>query len=94
MMEKSTRRKMSFPSAKAFTSPQMSLFQDVLCNNDLEREQLSNSICFWDSIPRYSISRQAMDRMRDERGFLDLLSREFIYRDSKYMILIQPVGTR
>jgi hypothetical protein len=49
-------------------NPQLSLFQNFLCNNDVERLELSNAIDLWDSIPRYSFSRQAMAKIRQARG--------------------------
>lgn len=78
------------PSEKHFQDTQLSLFQTFLCNNTDERAQLSNTIALWDSVPRYSVSRQAMAQMRDERGFLDLLKIEFMYRDVNFNITIQP----
>jgi hypothetical protein len=78
------------PKEKHFQDNQLNLFQTFLCNNEGERRQLSNTIALWDSIPRYSISRQAMVQLRDERGFLDLLKLEFMYRQTKFNILIQP----
>lgn len=77
-------------SPSNFKNYQLDLFQNFLCNNDGERQQLSNTIELWDSIPRYSVSRQAMTKMRDKRGFLGLLKIEFMYRKTKFDILIQP----
>jgi hypothetical protein len=78
------------PTAKQFQDNQLSLFQTFLCNNEGERLQLSNTIELWDSIPRYSVSRQAMDKMRDAGGFLNLLKLQFMYRQSEFNIVIQP----
>lgn len=83
-------RKSYFPSDEAFLNQQLSLFQNILCNNDRELDHLSNSIDLWDSIPRYSISRKTMSKMRDERGHLDLLNIEFMHRNSSFKIQIQP----
>jgi hypothetical protein len=47
----------TLPLNKAFSNPQLSLFQDFVCNNNHERQQLSNTIELWDSIPGYSMSR-------------------------------------
>ena len=78
------------PSEKHFQDTQLSLFQNFLCNNDEERRRLSNTIALWDSIPRYSVSRQAMAAMRDKRGFLDLLKVDFMYRQVNFSIIVQP----
>lgn len=68
---------------------QLSLFLPFICNNETQRQKLSNSIEFWDSVPRYSISRQAMVKMRDENGNLPLLELEFEYRQARFSVSIQ-----
>lgn len=68
---------------------QLSLFHPFLCNNETEQKRLSNSIEFWDSVPRYSISRQAMIKMRDKNGNLPLLELEFEYGQVKFSVSIQ-----
>lgn len=68
---------------------QLSLFLPFICNNEIQRQKLSNSIEFWDSVPRYSISRQAMIKMRDENGNLPLLELEFEYRQARFSVSIQ-----
>ncbi|MDD5056534.1 MAG: hypothetical protein PHQ60_02075 [Sideroxydans sp.] len=77
------------PVAKDFKDPQLCLFQNFLCNTDNERQRLSNSIELWDAVPRYSISRQAMTKMRDEHGNLPLLQLDFEYRGTKFSASIQ-----
>lgn len=42
-----------------------------------DTEQLSNLLSFWDSIPRYSVSRQIQASMRSESGTLPILRKEF-----------------
>ena len=75
----------------AFTNRQIDLFQTFLCNTTQEREQLSNTIELWDSIPRYSVSRQAMGKLRSESGgFLNLLKLEFAYKGMQLKAIIQP----
>jgi hypothetical protein len=74
----------------AYRNPQLDLFQTFLCNNDQERERLSNAINIWDSVPRYSISRQEMNKRRNEYGSLPLLSLAFVYRGQPYTVEIQP----
>lgn len=73
----------------AFSNKQLSLFQTFFINAD-KQNQASNSIEFWDSMPRYSVSQTAMNKMRDEKGRLDLLEIEFLYKKSKLKITIQP----
>jgi hypothetical protein len=75
---------------EAFQSNQLSLFQNFLTNTPTEREQLSNTIALWDAIPRYSITRNLQNRMRDERGNLELLKLNFRHNKQDYMATITP----
>ena len=54
-------RKIADPPVKPteFENVQLNLFQNFLCNTEEERERFSNAIDLWDSVPRYSVSRQA-----------------------------------
>jgi hypothetical protein len=79
-----------FPAKHSFKHPTLDLFQTFLCNTDLEQEQLSNTLDLWDSVPRYSISRQNMGKLRVNGGFLDLLELEFQYRGTPMKAIIQP----
>lgn len=74
---------------EVFQNRQLNLFQQFLCNTPSERQKLSNSIEFWDAVPRYSVSRQAMAKMRDEHGNLPLLQLDFEYRGEKFNVSIQ-----
>jgi hypothetical protein len=69
----------------------LSLFHPFIFNTESERKNLSNSIELWDSMPRYSISRQAMKKMRDSNGRLPVLQLEMEHRGNKYTIKIHPV---
>ncbi|CAG0983771.1 hypothetical protein ANRL3_02306 [Anaerolineae bacterium] len=74
----------------AYSNNQLDLFQTFLCNTDLEKEKLSNAINFWDSVPRYSISRKEMNKRRDEKGNLPSLHLSFEYHGQPYIVKIQP----
>jgi hypothetical protein len=85
VMSKLAKKKgAELPFKAAFTGDQLSLFQSFLCNNDDERDRLSNTIELWDSIPKYSVSQQAMNKMRTDDGFLPRLEKTFFYRDRMY----------
>src|SRR3954452_23303288 len=71
-----------------FENTQLALFQNVLCNTEEERERFSNAIDLWDSIPRYSVSRQAMTKAREKGRFLENHTAEFYYRERTYSITI------
>lgn len=78
------------PSAPEFENPQLSLFQNFICNTDEERERLSNVIDLWDSIPRYSVNRQAMTRARENEKFLDNHTLTCQHRGRTYTCTISP----
>ena len=84
----------SLPSDSDFRNTQLDLFQNFLCNTEREGDQLSNSIDLWDSIPRYSISRQAMAKLRTAEGFLDLHELTFNYKGNRLKVIIQPARIR
>lgn len=75
---------------KAFKSRQIDIFQSFLCNTEDERDHLSNTIELWDSLPKYSISRQEMTKRRTTDGFLKLLTLDFRYRGHALSVIIQP----
>jgi hypothetical protein len=71
-------------------NPQLDLFRDFLCNKDDEREKLSNAIDLWDSVPRYSVSKQAMNRARDTGGDLENYTATFQYGGNTFTCTIYP----
>ena len=78
------------PEPAAFTSRQLDLFRAFLCNGVVEHDRLSNAIDLWDSIPRYSVSRRAMDKARKAQGMLPLLKVDFHYKGSPFKAVIRP----
>lgn len=77
------------PTEADFKGNQLDLFRSFLCNTDDERGQLSNTFDLWDSVPRYAMSRQQMDKIRKEKGFLSLQHITFQYRQRPFEIRIQ-----
>lgn len=69
------------PSPDAFKDKQLDFFKTFLCNNDKERTEFSNALMLWDSVPRYAVSRQKMDKIRKEKGFLPLLCLSFRFQE-------------
>ncbi|CAG1003454.1 hypothetical protein MYXO_03209 [Myxococcaceae bacterium] len=78
------------PEAGAFENKQLDLFRAFLCNNPHEHDKLSNALDLWDSIPRYSVSRRAMDKTRKEHGMLPLLKVDFHYKGTPFKAVIRP----
>ena len=78
----------SLPSSTAFEAKQLDVFQSFLCNTRKEKDKLSNTVELWDSIPKYSISQQAMNGLRTKEGLLPRLEKTFIYREKEYRIRV------
>jgi len=77
------------PLESDFGGQQLDLFRTFICNGDAARDRLSNAFDLWDSVPRYAVSRQQMDKTRKTKGFLDLLQIEFNYRGESMLATIQ-----
>ena len=71
-------------------SPQLDIFQSFLCNTNDEKDKLSNTIELWDSIPKYAVTQQAMNKMRIKEGYLPILERKFTYKSDEYLIKVSP----
>lgn len=67
------------PPQSAFSSQQLDFFQTFLCNTEEERKKLSNTIEFWESIPKYSMTQQAQNALRTKDGYLPVLEKSFVY---------------
>lgn len=78
------------PKEADFQNKQLDLFRAFLCNGEHERDRLSNTFDLWDSVPRYSISRQSMDKMRKAGSFPQLMDITFHYRGRQLKAIIQP----
>ena len=85
-------KKIADPPVKPteFENVQLNLFQNFLCNTEEERERFSNAIDLWDSVPRYSVSRQAMNKVRENGRFLENHRATFQYRQRTYACTISP----
>jgi hypothetical protein len=78
------------PDPGAFANTQLDLFRAFLCNGPIEHDRLSNAIDLWDSIPRFSVSRRAMDKARKTDGALPLLKVDFHYKGTPFKAVIRP----
>lgn len=78
------------PSKDAFLDPQLDLFQNFLCNTENERDQLSNTIELWDSMPKYAVSAKAMNKLRTAEGNLPRQEMNFRHKGRDYSIRVTP----
>lgn len=86
---KSRRKEVKPIPERAFENVQLSLFQHFLANSE-EQDDFSNAIDFWDSVPRYAISKQKMNEARLPGGFLPIRMVDFHYRGKIYTAKIRP----
>jgi hypothetical protein len=78
------------PLVEAYTCKQIDLFQFFLCNNEEQRDKMSNAIPLWDCLPRYSMSRQAAHKMRKAGTLPSLLNIACRYLGQGFVVQIQP----
>ena len=78
------------PAQPQFENYQLSLFQQFLCNTQVERDHLSNAVDLWDNVPRYSVSRQAMTKARITGRFLEKHEAEFQYKGRPLKRILIP----
>jgi hypothetical protein len=78
------------PKDDAFAGVQLSLFQSFLCNTEDERAKLSNTIEFWDGVPKYFVSRKEMHGLRSKDGFLPRVERDFQHGGRSFTVKIRP----
>jgi hypothetical protein len=73
-----------------FQNHQLNLFQNFLHNREEERDHLSNAIDLWDSVPRYAVSRQAMNKSRENGAILKKHTTTVHYMRGTYECTITP----
>jgi hypothetical protein len=78
------------PSREAFECKQIDLFQFFVCNNDEQKESLSNAFPLWDCLPRYALSRRAAEKLRKDGELPSVLKLNCQYLGQNYEIVIQP----
>ena len=78
------------PTDGQLQNQQLSLWQNFLYNREDERETLSNAVELWDSVPRYTISKQAQSKNRLHERFLEKHTATFQNRGRTYTCTISP----
>ena len=72
------------------TQPQqLGLFQTFLPEDDPD-DKFSNTIEFYDAIPKYFSNPRLMDTMRKDGIYLPRLEREFQHRGEAYKVMVRP----
>jgi len=79
------------PNESDFKNQCMVNFQTFLFNTAEEKERLSNAIDFWDSIPRYSVTRRQQNLLRDKKtGTLPKHVLRFCFKGETFKVEISP----
>jgi len=71
-------------------SHQLTLFQSFLCPDAAAPDDMSNTLKFWDALPKYHIPREQQAKLADSSGRLPTFKRNFSFGDDTYTIEIQP----
>ena len=78
------------PTSAEFDNRQLNLFQNLLANTAEERDKLSHAIELWDSTPRYSFNRKAMNNARVNGQFLEPRKLSFQHKGGTYTLTASP----
>jgi len=81
-------KKLPPPEKSDFIGKQLSLFQSFSCT-EKSKDDKSNLVEFWDSIPKYYVSKQEQTKIRKD-GFLPTLTKNFIHKSISYAVKIRP----
>lgn len=71
-------------------SKQLSLFQEFICPLEAGRGDMSNTLMFWDALPKYHIPREMQRLLADSAGRLPTFRREVRFGDETFTMEIQP----
>lgn len=69
---------------------QLTLFQHFLKPQKASLEDMSNTLMFWDSLPKYHIPREKQHLLADAHGRLPVFKREVVFQNETYVMEIQP----
>jgi len=84
-MNKQVPARTSLPD-KPVESKQYDLFTEFFGDS----KDLSNTVEFWDAIPKYSVTARRQASLRDEKGRLDTYKHTFQYRQETYRLELTP----
>lgn len=59
-----------------------------------EKQDQSNSVEFWDALPKFSVHRNKQIELRHENGLLPIHRTEFTFRDQAFQLELQPAYLR
>ena len=68
-------------------SLQYDLFSHFLTN---DKENVSNSIEIWESIPKYFLTPRQVEKLRSEQGLAETYEWDYAYHGQSYKVTLQP----
>lgn len=69
---------------------QLDMYQEFVPTKCVCASDMSNAIDFWDSVPKYFVSRAAQSKLRSSEGRLPSVTREFHCHGEKWSVTIGP----
>ena len=75
------------PPTVLIDSPQYNLFSQFVTNDPSE---VSNTVEFWESIPKYFFSHQQVEKLRTEKGLAEPYKWSYFFNDTPFTVKIQP----
>jgi hypothetical protein len=88
--ETADARTLPRPTQAEFNNRQLNLFQNLLFNTHEEGDRLSHAIELWDSTPRYSFNRKAMNKTRVNGQFLEPRKITYQHKGITYTLTATP----
>ncbi|MCG6942706.1 MAG: hypothetical protein LJE69_15815, partial [Thiohalocapsa sp.] len=82
------------PAPEDFRGRVMQGYQTFISRDEAEQRNLSNTLAFWDALPKYGIPRNQQAAMRNEHGDLPDYERVFEYSGREYRLLVRAARVK
>lgn len=76
-------------SSKSFNSKQITVYQFIMANTDVEKLRLSNTIKLWDCIPKYFLDKKKQSQLRKD-GILPTIEKDFKFEKNWFKVTLRP----
>jgi hypothetical protein len=82
------------PEPEDFHGTQMQQYRTFIARDTSQKRNLSNSLSFWDRLPKYSIPLNQQQSMRNERGDLPDYEQVFEYGGREFTLVVCPARVK
>lgn len=79
------------PLPEDYATEEMAASREFACADEADRVKYSNSMTFWDAVPKH-VSNKDMARLRDGNRRLPVLVRRFVHKGVAWQLSIQPAS--